>query len=200
MACSDRRRRLGPPRGGGHTKSVVRPDDHSKRRALVFVGNRFGRNDFQGPPPRLPRRPAGSKTQKPRGQQTRCRVNPVHTELCYERWYIPLSVAVGLGPKRSELRVEAGTLHVKMGWAFDAHIPLASITSAERAHDRVLTMGVHYSRGRWLVNGSGKGLVALTIEPPVDAKAVTRSVSLRELWVSVTDPDALIAACTGPRA
>ncbi|WP_055402299.1 MULTISPECIES: hypothetical protein [unclassified Mycobacterium] len=121
------------------------------------------------------------------------------TELRYERWYLPLSVPVGLGPKRSELRVEAGTLHVKMGWAFDAHIPLASITSAAPAQDKVLTMGVHYAKGRWLVNGSGKGLVTLTIEPPVEAKAVGRTVSLRALCVSVTDPDALVAACTGTR-
>ncbi|OBH12461.1 hypothetical protein [Mycobacterium sp. E1747] len=123
----------------------------------------------------------------------------MQTELRYDRWYLPLSVPVGLGPKRSEVRVDAGTLRVKMGWAFDAHVPLASITHAERANDRVFTLGVHYSDGRWLVNGSGKGLVALTIEPPVDAKAVGRSISLRELWVSVTDPDALIAACAGSR-
>lgn len=123
----------------------------------------------------------------------------MQTELRYDRWYLPLAVPVGLGPKRSRLRVDAGTLHVKMGWAFDARVPLASITRAERADDRVLTLGVHYSAGRWLVNGSGKGLVALTIEPPADARAVGRSISLRELWVSVTDPDALIAACTGRR-
>ncbi|OBH81135.1 hypothetical protein A5681_02835 [Mycobacterium scrofulaceum] len=123
----------------------------------------------------------------------------MQTELRYDRWYLPLAVPVGLGPKRSWLRVDAGALHVKMGWAFDARVPLASITRAERADDRVLTLGVHYSGGRWLVNGSGKGLVALTIEPPVNARAVGRSISLRELWVSVTDPDALIAACTGPR-
>ncbi|OBH98441.1 hypothetical protein, partial [Mycobacterium scrofulaceum] len=112
---------------------------------------------------------------------------------------LPLAVPVGLGPKRSWLRVDAGTLHVKMGWAFDARVPLASITRAERADDRVLTLGVHYSSGRWLVNGSGKNLVALTIEPPVNARAVGRSISLRELWVSVTDPDALIAVCAGRR-
>ncbi|MGD1171505.1 hypothetical protein ACKUVQ_22055 [Mycobacterium seoulense] len=122
----------------------------------------------------------------------------MQTELRYDRWYLPLSVPVGLGPKRSEIRVDGETLHVKMGWAFAADIPLASITGAARAHDRAFTLGVHYSGGRWLVNGSGKGLVALTIEPPVRAKAVGRSISLRELWVSVTDPDALIAACTGP--
>ncbi len=121
-------------------------------------------------------------------------------DLRYERWYLPLTVPLGLGPKHSEVRVEAGSLHVKMGWAFEAHIPLASVSSAKQANERAFTLGVHYSRGRWLVNGSGEGLVALTIEPPVKAKAAGRSISLRELWVSVTDPDALIAACTGSRA
>jgi len=120
----------------------------------------------------------------------------VQTELRFERWYLPLSVPLGLGPKHSELRVEAGTLHVKMGWAFDARIPLASITNAEASNARVFTWGVHYAGGRWLVNGSGKGLVALTIDPPVQAKVWIRSVTLRSLLVSVTDPDALIGACT----
>jgi hypothetical protein len=47
-----------------------------------------------------------------------------------------------------------------------------------------------------LVNGSRKGLVTLTIDPPAQAKVPTRSVALRSLVLSVTDPDALIAACT----
>ncbi|OBF47536.1 hypothetical protein A5787_10535 [Mycobacterium sp. 852002-50816_SCH5313054-b] len=121
----------------------------------------------------------------------------MQTSLRFERWYRPLAVPVGLGPSRSEIRLNAGVLHVKMGWAFEADIPLASITKAEPANERVFAWGVHYSRGRWLVNGSGKGLVALTIEPPVQAKVWIRSVTLRSLWVSVTDPDALIAACRG---
>jgi hypothetical protein len=120
----------------------------------------------------------------------------VQTELRYERWYLPLSVPLGLGPKHSEVRVADGTLHVKMGWAFEAHIPVASITRAEATDERAFAAGVHYSSGRWLVNGSGKGLVALTIEPPVRAKVPFRSATLRSLVLSVTDPDALIAACT----
>jgi hypothetical protein len=120
----------------------------------------------------------------------------VATELRFERLYLLLSVPIGLGPKNSEVRVADGALHVKMGWAFDAHIPLASITKAEAPKERAFTWGVHYSRSRWLVNGSTKGLVALTIEPAVRAKAAGRSVKLRSLWVSVTDPDALIAATT----
>jgi len=121
----------------------------------------------------------------------------VPTKLRYERWFLPLSVPLGLGPERSEVRVEAGKLHVRMGWAFDARIPLTSITSAEATDARVFAWGVHYSGGRWLVNGSAKGLVALTIEPPARAKFWIKSVPLRSLWVSVTDPDALIAACRG---
>ncbi len=122
----------------------------------------------------------------------------VQTTLRYERWYLALSVPLGLGPERSELRVEAGRLHVKMGWAFDAHIPLTSITAAEATSARVFAWGVHYSGGRWLVNGSAKGLVALTIEPPARAKFWKMSVPLRSLWISVTDPGALIAACHVP--
>ncbi|CAM4320640.1 hypothetical protein MB901379_02604 [Mycobacterium basiliense] len=57
--------------------------------------------------------------------------------------------------------------------------------------------GVHYSFGRWLVNGSRQGLVALTVDPPAKAKVWFKSVKVSTLWVSVTDPDALVVACTG---
>jgi hypothetical protein len=124
----------------------------------------------------------------------------VDAKLRYDRWFLPLSVPLGLGPERSEVRVDAGTLHVKMGWAFEAHIPLASITSAEATDTRVSARGVHYNGERWLVNGSGEGLVALTIEPPARANLRILTVPLRALWVSVTDPDALIAACAVQRA
>jgi hypothetical protein len=121
----------------------------------------------------------------------------VQTELRFDRWFLPLSVPLRLGPNNSEVRVEGGTLRVKMGWAFTADIPLTSITSADATDERVYAAGVHYSSGRWLVNGSGQGLVALTIEPPARARVWRKSVTVRSLWVSVNDPDALIAACTG---
>jgi hypothetical protein len=117
----------------------------------------------------------------------------VQPELRFDRWFLPLSVPLGLGPKNSELRVEAENLHVKMGWAFNADIPVTSITHAEPADTRTYTAGVHYGFGRWLVNGSVKGLVKLTIEPAARAKVCKKSVPVRELWVS--DPDALVAAC-----
>ncbi len=122
-------------------------------------------------------------------------VTHVIAELRYDRWYRPLAVAVGLGPNDSELRVGAGNLHVKMGWAFTADIPLASIKRAEASNERVFAAGVHVMGSRWLVNGSRKGLVQLTIDPPVPARVWRKSITLKVLVLSVTDPDALISAC-----
>ena len=87
------------------------------------------------------------------------------------------------------------TLHVSMGWGFSADIPLSSVTAAGPKDDRVNAWGVHGWRGRWLVNGSSKGMVELTIDPAVKARVISVPVTLSTLWVSVTDPDALVAAC-----
>ena len=118
------------------------------------------------------------------------------TELRYERWFLPLSAPLGLGPGNSDVTVDGDTLHVAMGWGFSADIPLASIKAATASDDRVLGWVVHGWRGRWLVNGSSHGIVELTIDPPVQARVVGVPTTLRNLRGSVTDPDALIAACT----
>jgi hypothetical protein len=117
------------------------------------------------------------------------------TEIRFDSWYRPLATPLGLGPSRSDVAVADGALHVSMGWGFSADIPLASIADAKLASRPGLGWGVHGWRGRWLVNGSMSGLVELTIDPPVQAKVCGVSTTLRTLLVSVTDPDALIAAC-----
>ncbi len=101
-----------------------------------------------------------------------------------------------MGPKHSEVRIADDVLHVKFGWGFRTAVPLSSITKAEQNHDRVYSWGAHGSRGRWLVNGSSKGIVELTIDPPATAQVMGVSVTLSTLAVSVTDPEALIEACT----
>lgn len=117
-------------------------------------------------------------------------------EIRYERWFRPISVPFGLGPKQSSIEVDGDTLTVKMGWGFRAAIPLSSVRSAKRYNGAVLGWGVHGGwRGGWLVNGSSKGIVELTIDPPADARVSGIPVRLRTLQVSVTDPDELIAAC-----
>jgi hypothetical protein len=118
------------------------------------------------------------------------------TELRYQRWFIPLATPLGLGPKRSDVSIHDDTLHVAMGWAFSADIPLPSVKGARLSRERVFAWGVHGGwRGRWLVNGSSQGIVELTIDPPVKATAMGVPITLRVLLVSVTDPSALIAAC-----
>jgi hypothetical protein len=119
----------------------------------------------------------------------------VNTQLRYERWFKPFSVPFGLGPRHSDVSIANDTLHVSMGWGFAAEIPLSTITAAKPRDDRVYSWGVHGFRGRWLVNGSSKGIVELTIDPPVKARVIGVPVPLKTLWVSVTDPDALVAAC-----
>ena len=118
------------------------------------------------------------------------------TELRYERWFLPLSVPFGLGPKQSEIRIADDVLHVKFGWGFRTAVPLSSITNVEPAQGRVTSWGAHGWRGRWLVNGSSKGMVELTIEPATTARVMGVPVTLSTLWLSVTEPEELIEACT----
>lgn len=40
----------------------------------------------------------------------------MQTDLRYEGWFLPLSVPFGLGPQRSQVRIEGDSLHVSMGW------------------------------------------------------------------------------------
>ena len=119
----------------------------------------------------------------------------MNTDLRYERWFLPFSVPLGLGPKRSEVRIEDGTLHLRFGWGFRTEIPLTSIKDAKPNNDRVYAWGAHGWRGRWLVNGSSKGIAELTIDPPARAYVMGAPIKLQTLYVSVTDPQALIAAC-----
>jgi hypothetical protein len=118
-------------------------------------------------------------------------------QFSFQQWYRWLAAPLGLGPKRALLRIDDNTLHVQMGWAFKADIPLTSITDARRVgHRFVEGLGVHGVRGNWLVNGSSHNIVELAIDPPVQARAPLRQIELRTLRVSVSNPDSLIAACT----
>ncbi len=118
-------------------------------------------------------------------------------QISFEQWYRWLAVPLGLGPKRALLRIDDNTLHVRMGWAFKADIPLTSITDARRGGHRFVDgVGVHGARGEWLVNGSSNNIVELAIDPPVQAHAPLRQTELRTLRISVSNPDSLIAACT----
>jgi hypothetical protein len=106
----------------------------------------------------------------------------------------PLLSAMGLGPAFSRVSVDADRVRVRMGWGFRADMARGSIVDAAIDNDPVGGIGVHGWRGRWLVNGAAAGLVRLQIDPPVRAFASGVPVRLRQLRVSVEDPDGLLAA------
>ena len=113
-------------------------------------------------------------------------------EFRYDRWCGWLLGLFGTGRRHSEVVVDADTVRVRMGWAFRADLPRASIAERRRSDGRVYGWGVHGWRGRWLVNGSSKGLVTLVIAPPVPARVCGVRVRLREVRLSLVDPDALL--------
>ena len=105
-----------------------------------------------------------------------------------------LLAVLALGPRFSSIDLTDDTLRVRLGWGFRATIPRSSIRTAELTSSRPISRGAHGWRGRWLVNGSGKGLVTITVEPYARAYTVGFPLRLRELTVSVEAPAELIEA------
>ena len=101
---------------------------------------------------------------------------------------------VGCTPSNSYVELDDVQMRVRMGWAFSADVPRNSVRSAARAPDSPLSVGVHGWRGRWIVNGAASPMVAISVDPPARARTLGLPVSLRELRVSVDDPDALVGA------
>lgn len=118
--------------------------------------------------------------------------------LRFESAYGALSSLLFIRPSRSFVEVDDAVVRVHMAWAFRATFPRSAVASVARAPDVALTRGAHGWAGRWLVNGSGDGLLALTLDPEQRGRVMGVPVSLRSLTVSVDDPDALAAALRTP--
>jgi hypothetical protein len=107
----------------------------------------------------------------------------------------------GGGPGRGGVEVGSTVLRVRMA-GFHLDIPRGTVRSAARSARSVRgTIGVHSRRGRWLVNGSDRGLVELVIEPPCYTPRQPSTLFLRSkvssLTISLVDPDGFIAAVEG---
>ena len=111
----------------------------------------------------------------------------------------PLLSVLGAGPRFSGVTVAGDMLRVRMGWMFRAEVPLSSITAVKPHKGIVGGIGVHGGRGWWLVNGGIKGIVDITIDPPVQARVLGVRARLRELQVGVQSPDELMALLSGSR-
>jgi hypothetical protein len=88
---------------------------------------------------------------------------------------------------------DQNTVRVRMSWAFSMDVARVSIRSAERAKDSPWSIGVHGWGKRWRINGAASPMVAIDIAAPTRARECFRT-SARHVFVSVADPDALVAA------
>ncbi len=109
----------------------------------------------------------------------------------FERWYSVLSSALLLPPSESYIEVTDGDVECRMGWAFRVRFPRSAVVRAARFEKRPISRGAHGFAGRWLVNGAGEPILAIDLEPPQQARVLGFPVRLRQLLVSVDDPDAV---------
>jgi hypothetical protein len=114
------------------------------------------------------------------------------------RW---LESAWGGGPASAGVGIDSDMLRVRMA-GFHLDIPRGSVRSVTRSDYKTRgTIGVHSSRGRWLVNGSHHNLVELVMEPPCYPSRQPTTLFLKmkvsSLIVSLVDPDGFIAAVNG---
>lgn len=112
--------------------------------------------------------------------------------------YRILSSALLLFPSSAYVEIEGGQVSVRMGWAFRSRFPRSAVASAAPVDDRPLSRGVHGFGGRWLVNGSGMGIVSIDLKAPQHASMMGFPIRLRQLRVSVADPAALASALAAP--
>ncbi len=87
-----------------------------------------------------------------------------------------------------------------MGWAFRAAFPLSSIASVTRFDRGTISRGVHGFGGRWLVNGSGTGILDIELRPTQRAFVMGFPVRLQHLLISLDDSAGVEQALKAPRA
>jgi hypothetical protein len=105
-----------------------------------------------------------------------------------------LSKMILLSPEEAHVDVVGDLVHVKFSWGFRATFPRSTVAATKVCRDRPFSRGVHGFAGRWLVNGSGDGILDIGFEPTQRGKVLGWTVTLRHLLVSVDDPNALAAA------
>ena len=104
------------------------------------------------------------------------------------------AMAWSLGGAHGHVDVDDTAVRVRHGVMFRTTIPRSIIGPPQRYEGKVYSWGVHGWRGRWLVNGSSHGIVVLPIEPRRRAHVLGWPIRLRELAVSLDDPDGFLAA------
>ena len=104
---------------------------------------------------------------------------------------------LGIHPPECAVEVDGDRLRVHYGWAFRMDTALAGVRHAERDPTRPRKLGVHGWWGRWVVDGSFDRVVKIDFDPPARARTGPFPLKVRELRVSLDDPDGFLAALPG---
>jgi hypothetical protein len=121
-------------------------------------------------------------------------MKPQRFSILFDPWYGIVSSALFLPPASAYVEINDGEVRVQMGWAFRSHFSKKAVTLAAQTDDHPMSRGVHGLAGRWLVNGSGRGIVTINLTPAQRGYVMGFPVRLRQLMVSVAEPSALAAA------
>ena len=127
-----------------------------------------------------------------------CVGNPQRFPIRFDEWYGVLSSALFLPPSSSYVEVGRQQVRVQMSWAFRACFPRSAVISVTEARESPLSRGVHGFAGRWLVNGSGQGILTIDLTPNQRGYVMGFPVRLQQLMVSMTEPEALAMALRNP--
>jgi hypothetical protein len=85
-------------------------------------------------------------------------------------------------------------VQVRMGPFFRANVPLEQITAAEVGRpSQWAGVGVHGSKGSWVVNGRMGETAVVEIDPPVRGWVCSLPCRVHRLALGVTDPEPLVA-------
>ncbi|MGH9222778.1 MAG: hypothetical protein ACRD2W_03010 [Acidimicrobiales bacterium] len=103
---------------------------------------------------------------------------------------------LGMGPRWSYVDLGSHDLRVKMSYGFRATVARSSITGATVVGKIPWGwgIGVHGWHGLWVVNGSLRDVVRVEIDPPARARVLGVPVKLRQLRVSLEDPEGFLRA------
>ena len=103
-------------------------------------------------------------------------------------------------PSSSWVELASDTVRVRLGWAFSARIPRRLVTGAGPGKPPIIkfTAGAHGWARRWLVNGAPDRIVTVDLSESVRAFVAGFPVRLKELSVSLDDPEGFLAALGVP--
>ncbi len=123
---------------------------------------------------------------------------PARFPIRFDSLYGLLSKALFMSPDDSFVDVTDRDVAVRMGIGFRATFPRSAITGTKLVSREPLSRGVHGMFGRWLVNGSGKGLATISLEPPQRGYVCGVPVRISELTISLKSPETLVNILANP--